>query len=252
MTCVNSMLRILRNLEISLLKWTGLHKPGMPALAGVNLPCDDRPKSAARSLDSILDSIFGSKLWAAVPKNRRSAERRMTRKMAKFHLNDAIPKKNIVACLECGHWHQSNTICGNCYSKVREETKEMRRSLGEDIRYSAPESEIVFLYDAHSPFELESLLKLDVVFYWEFEQKEGCLALENLCSKPPVLAYYNEMESLEIECAASENGMEAVLLREGNVIAYATVLQWENFSVKYRPGKEMKIPDALSRYSILH
>lgn len=33
--------------------------------------------------------------------------------MGKSHfLRSLTPKKNIVECLECGHWHEAHTICG--------------------------------------------------------------------------------------------------------------------------------------------
>lgn len=61
---------------------------------------------------SILDSIF-SNLLLAVQRDRRSLERRMTRRMQlPGHFEYAIPKKNIVPCLECGHFHEKGSICG--------------------------------------------------------------------------------------------------------------------------------------------
>ena len=69
--------------------------------------CEDHGSS---SWDSYLkDSI----LWA-VPRNRRSREKRVTRK---FNIQitskaEMLPKNNIIMCQECGSWHERSTICG--------------------------------------------------------------------------------------------------------------------------------------------
>lgn len=62
-------------------------------------------------------------------------------------MSTARPKKNIVICLNCGHPHERETICGNCYGKVREETAAMREAMGEDkYYYDHPRQEVAYLY----------------------------------------------------------------------------------------------------------
>lgn len=87
----------------------------LPALvcSTVQVPGTTKHHNHDQLGSSILESIFDSRLWA-VPKSRRSLERRMTRRMGglKHFETYGRPKNNIVACLECGHWHEKHTICG--------------------------------------------------------------------------------------------------------------------------------------------
>ncbi|XP_064643547.1 large ribosomal subunit protein bL32m-like [Lineus longissimus] len=111
---------------------------------------DHQPQENSSNQTSLLDSILGNGiLWASVPKHRRTAERRATRRMAMAgHRERYLPKKDIVACLECGHWHQTHTICGHCYEKVKEETKAMQEAMGYDkLHYDVPHSEVHVLYE---------------------------------------------------------------------------------------------------------
>ncbi|CAD5118182.1 DgyrCDS6911 [Dimorphilus gyrociliatus] len=101
---------------------------------------------------SLKDIVNDSILWA-VPKSRRSVERRFTRRM-RFHkhFEHATPKKNITPCLECGNWMERGTICGHCYEKVRDETEEMQNKIPEKIRnFDAPTKEIQFHYEDDDP-----------------------------------------------------------------------------------------------------
>ena len=67
-----------------------------------------------------------------------------------------------------------------------------------------------------------ALLKEDNDFKWEYEQEASFQQLKHLCSIPPVLAYYDVNKPIEIECDSSKDGLGAVLLQEGHVIAYAS------------------------------
>jgi len=91
-----------------------ISEPYHPALAYNVIPvatpthdqdCDDK--------QSLLDTIMSNILWAAVPKHRRSPTKRLIRRNGYTYVRDFMtPKKNIVACLECGHYHERHTICG--------------------------------------------------------------------------------------------------------------------------------------------
>ncbi|XP_014663586.1 PREDICTED: 39S ribosomal protein L32, mitochondrial-like [Priapulus caudatus] len=70
---------------------------------------------------SLLERLVGDGFFWAVPKNRRTVERRMTRRMGYQKLINS--RHDLVTCLHCGHYHQAKTICGNCYAKVQAETK---------------------------------------------------------------------------------------------------------------------------------
>ena len=85
-----------------------------PALSLVDV--DASPPSARASepqdAKSLLDSIFDGLMYA-VPKRRRSLQVRLMRKAAHTRIAKfATPKKNLTSCLECGHWHEVHTLCG--------------------------------------------------------------------------------------------------------------------------------------------
>ncbi|XP_071103097.1 large ribosomal subunit protein bL32m-like [Haliotis cracherodii] len=152
MATTTSMTRILARLQHSkqlILQWLFRNQPpGMyGALAFDVSPSLSDTHQTKQSPTSVLGSILDSVLWATVPRNRRSVEKRLTRKhgMTK-QFEAAIPKKNIIACLECGHWHEKHTICGNCYKKVKAETRELKLSMGDDFHYNTPRAEIQVLY----------------------------------------------------------------------------------------------------------
>ena len=60
----------------------------------------------------------------------------------------AKPKTNIMECLDCGSYHEKGTICGKCYSKVKNETKDIFDEMNKDdkFKYKYPSKEIAFLY----------------------------------------------------------------------------------------------------------
>ena len=91
---------------------------GHPALAvNVAESCMRRPscENDVRSpvdVKSLIDSIYNGFLFA-VPKSRRSREKRAKRRYGWTRIQDYMtPKRNLVVCLDCGEWHQCHTICG--------------------------------------------------------------------------------------------------------------------------------------------
>jgi len=91
---------------------------GHPALA-VNVGenrmrtsvCENHVRSPADA-KSLIDSIYNGFLFA-VPKKRRSRERRATRRFGWTKIQDYMtPRRNLVECLDCGEWHEGHTICG--------------------------------------------------------------------------------------------------------------------------------------------
>ena len=159
---------------------------------------------------------------------------------------------------------------------------------------------------------LRELLKIDAVFDWQPAQEEAFIKLKEQCCSQPVLKYFDVRKPVEIQCDASQHGLSAVLIQDGQPIAYSsrsltdvegryaqiekemlsivhackkfhpyifgkevTVyndhkpleqilkkpllaapmrlqrmilnLQWYDLIVKYRKGKEMYLPNTLSR-----
>ncbi|XP_076651115.1 mitochondrial ribosomal protein L32 [Halictus rubicundus] len=98
-----------------------------------------------RSLKDILnDSI----LWA-VPKKRRSIEKRLNRRFGipDLHWKPHVPKTNILMCRRCGHDYEAGTLCGYCYEIVKTETKEMQKAIVNSLGLEPIEKDVIVLYE---------------------------------------------------------------------------------------------------------
>ena len=91
---------------------------GMPAVSFDYGLVQDRSTTHRNTPSETLADIFGAILHYKVPRNRRSLERRLSRKHGEHYMQHARPKKNIVTCLSCGQPHEAETICGKKYSKT--------------------------------------------------------------------------------------------------------------------------------------
>ncbi|XP_059487713.1 large ribosomal subunit protein bL32m [Neocloeon triangulifer] len=90
-------------------------------------------------------------LWA-VPKHRRTAERRMKRKFGcEGNWKLILPRKDLTVCSRCGHHHEIGIMCSNCYKKVQEETKLAQNLVQEKLGLSAVDKEVILLYENESP-----------------------------------------------------------------------------------------------------
>ncbi|XP_052255253.1 39S ribosomal protein L32, mitochondrial-like [Dreissena polymorpha] len=125
MTLTSKLRLFVNNINSIILKISGTHQtPGLPALCVVECPSLRDEKYSSPS--DILASIFEPIMRWVNPRNRRTVERRLTRKNLLPQMKDARPKKNIIICLHCGRPHEIQTLCGYCYSKVRVETKKLQ------------------------------------------------------------------------------------------------------------------------------
>jgi len=95
---------------------------GHPAIA-VNVSenymerCEDGARSSADA-KSVIDSIYDGFMFA-VPKSRRSREKRAIRRLGWTRVVDYMtPRRNLVECLDCGEWHEGHTICGRLQQAV--------------------------------------------------------------------------------------------------------------------------------------
>uniref|UniRef100_A0A1B6LYK9 Large ribosomal subunit protein bL32m n=1 Tax=Graphocephala atropunctata TaxID=36148 RepID=A0A1B6LYK9_9HEMI len=96
------------------------------------------------SLEELLkDSI----LWA-VPKHRRTVEKRLSRKFGwpKLVWKPIVPKKNLFMCRSCGDHHVAGHLCPTCYSKVKKETEEMHKEIEAVLGVDPVDKEVVVLY----------------------------------------------------------------------------------------------------------
>ena len=98
-----------------------------------------------------------------------------------------------------------------------ENKDDVRRFLG-SVQYLA--KFLPHLAEVEEP--LRHLTKQDIAFHWDKPQEEAFHRIKELCSTAPILAYYDVKKDVTIQCDASKNAIGAVLLQEGQPIAYAS------------------------------
>ena len=76
------------------------------------------------------------------------------------------------------------------------------------------------LSDVSAP--LRELTRKDHDFYWSDIHDQAFDDIKELVSSPPLLKYYEPSKPLVLQCDASEKGLGASLLQDGNPIAYAS------------------------------
>ncbi|XP_063979694.1 large ribosomal subunit protein bL32m [Diachasmimorpha longicaudata] len=99
---------------------------------------------ASRSLKDIIgDGI----LWA-VPKHRRSLEKRMTRRFGSpDYIWKMLKPKNLLYCAACGHPHEPGLLCHHCYGRVKAETTEIQDAIQQNLGLEPVEQNVVVLYE---------------------------------------------------------------------------------------------------------
>ena len=60
-----------------------------------------------------IKDIWGDGILWAVPKHKRSVEKKMNRRFGfkEYVWKPLVPKTNIITCRTCGHFHEAQTIC---------------------------------------------------------------------------------------------------------------------------------------------
>ncbi|XP_060085903.1 uncharacterized protein K02A2.6-like [Ylistrum balloti] len=69
---------------------------------------------------------------------------------------------------------------------------------------------------------LRILLKSNIEFTWGPEQERSFKALKHLCTSSPVLAFYDVNKPVQIQCDASKDGLGAILIQNGQAIAFSS------------------------------
>ena len=69
---------------------------------------------------------------------------------------------------------------------------------------------------------MRELTQKDTVWVWGPDQKEALKDLKTVASSTPVLRYYNVNEEVTLQCDASQRGLGASLLQNGQPVAYAS------------------------------
>lgn len=147
-------------------------------------PSSHNPSShdpSSHDARSILDNIFDGFLLA-VPKKRRSVEKRMSmrfgvKKWAPHGWKMIDPKSNIITCKTCGHFHELEYLCTNCYEKNKEETVIIQEKILKDLGYEIRDKEVRILYSGEERNDEE-------VRFVEIPKKRPSWFSRNLLSKP--------------------------------------------------------------------
>ncbi|CAL1536612.1 unnamed protein product [Lymnaea stagnalis] len=142
----------LNNLRAVIYLINGNHPPPAFAVTGcyTDLTASQKDNLDQNSAKSLLDSIFDG-ILLAVPKHRRSLEKRLFRKHRFTNFMEyATPKTTIVPCLECGNFREKGHLCKHCYEKVQLETKEMQAKMGDDLQFNVPRQEVEIVYAGES------------------------------------------------------------------------------------------------------
>ncbi|XP_062533967.1 large ribosomal subunit protein bL32m-like [Armigeres subalbatus] len=131
----------------SLLGFPGNRFPPTGALALVGIE-ESRPPVETGKTFSIKDLIGDGLLWA-VPKHRRTIEKRLKRKYGtpEYKLKIFTPKTHLRICTSCGSDHEVGVLCPTCYKKVRTETELMQEKIQAKLGLEPVDKEVIVLYD---------------------------------------------------------------------------------------------------------
>ena len=69
---------------------------------------------------------------------------------------------------------------------------------------------------------IRQLTKKDVPWNWSESQENAFQKMKSLVKKAPVLAYFDNEETVHIQCDASERGLGAALLQNGKPVSFAS------------------------------
>ncbi|KAM8703955.1 hypothetical protein ACLKA7_008561 [Drosophila subpalustris] len=152
-----SIKNLIRNLENLFLPYGGQQ----PALAYLVQQHSSSINSSNPSQSFNLKDIIGDGVLWAVPKHRRSVEKRLNRKFGvpEYNWKPLKEKRNLRSCQKCGHDHELGVLCPFCYDKVRKETQLMQDKIQEQLGLEAIEQEVVVLYEGEKGEQSADYLK---------------------------------------------------------------------------------------------
>ncbi|XP_060525927.1 large ribosomal subunit protein bL32m [Cylas formicarius] len=123
---------------------------------GCRYPPDDLCLVGARCVDvdrprktDLLNDIIGDGFLWAVPKSRRTLEKRQKRRFGhpEYILKILRPRKDLRTCHTCGDDYEAGTLCPSCYKRVIDETTTMQDAIQEELKLEPVENEVVVLYE---------------------------------------------------------------------------------------------------------
>ena len=75
---------------------------------------------------------------------------------------------------------------------------------------------------ANTTKPLQDLTQKHAVWLWEAAQQEAMEKIKMSVASAPILRYYNLAEEVTLQCDASQSGLGAALLQNGQPVAYAS------------------------------
>lgn len=117
----------------------------------------NRNTSSTFSLEKLMQESF----LFAVPKGRRSIEKRLNRKFGypKYFWKPLVAKTNLLTCNGCGHSYEVGCLCMHCYDKIQKETQYMQDAVQAELGLDPVDKEVVILYKGEKQNQVEE--------YWE-------------------------------------------------------------------------------------
>lgn len=125
---IRSEIRVLGTV-LDTLMWSLFPKGPQPMLVTASHSPIVHPKTDDFPASLLKDPKEESILWA-VPKSRRSRERRLIRKfgLENFH-KKMLPYRKLLTCDDCGHVHEPGRLCPNCYGENKKITQAMQEAM---------------------------------------------------------------------------------------------------------------------------
>ncbi|KAH8340910.1 large ribosomal subunit protein bL32m [Drosophila kikkawai] len=153
-----SITNFIRNVERLFLP----HGGHPPALALAGFQHEHSGLSGQKSSQEFsLKQLIGDGIFWAVPKHRRSVEKRLKRKFGypEYVWKPLREKRNIRSCLQCGHDHELGVLCPFCYQKVLKETELMQEKIQENLGLDPVDKEVIVLYEGEKAEQSAEELK---------------------------------------------------------------------------------------------
>ncbi|KAF2366862.1 Ribosomal protein L32p [Trinorchestia longiramus] len=113
-----------------------------PRLPSVEVPCPANQETGYPNT-SLEDGL----LWA-VPKNRRTREKRLTRKHA---VEKRLPVKKLFMCSNCGGPYEAGRLCPVCYAQIKDVTQTLYEKVQDKFGLSPIEKDILAVYKGETP-----------------------------------------------------------------------------------------------------
>ncbi|XP_014277547.1 large ribosomal subunit protein bL32m [Halyomorpha halys] len=125
---------------------------GTPPPQGFSLDVVNETALNPNKLLPNLENVFQSAFLFAVPKTRRTIEKRRNRKFGfpELHWKPLVPKRNILMCDHCGNDYEAGHLCGYCYKQVKLETEEMQKAIQDELKLNPIDKEVTVVYQGEA------------------------------------------------------------------------------------------------------